>query len=70
MVKYLALGADFVWVGKPVIWGLAVGGEDGLLALLSILAAEVKNTLQLLGLTSIAQVTPACISWKASSAHY
>ena len=64
VVKYLALGADFVWLGKPVVWGLAVGGEEGLLSLLSVLSEEVRNALQLCGLQSVAQITPACVVWR------
>ena len=64
VVKYLALGADFVWLGKPVGWGLAVGGEEGLLALLRVLSEEVRNALQLCGLQSVAQITPACVAWR------
>ena len=30
VVKALALGADAVLVGRPYLWGLAAGGEDGL----------------------------------------
>jgi isopentenyl diphosphate isomerase/L-lactate dehydrogenase-like FMN-dependent dehydrogenase len=67
VVKYLALGADFVWLGQPVLWGLAVGGEEGLLALLRLLGAEVRNALQLCGLRSPAEVTPATALWRAGA---
>lgn len=63
VVKLLALGADFVWVGKPIVWGLGAGGEEGVLKLLDILSSEVKNTLQLLGKTSISSVGKDCVAW-------
>jgi len=66
VVKLLALGADFVWVGKPVIWGLIVGGEDALFKLLSVLSAEVKNALQLLGLSGVDKISRRCVSWRAA----
>jgi 4-hydroxymandelate oxidase len=65
VVKYLALGADFVWLGQPVLWGLAVGGEEGLLALLRVLGSEVRNALQLCGLRSPAEVSAATALWRA-----
>ena len=27
--KAIALGADVVFIGRPVLWGLAVGGQQG-----------------------------------------
>lgn len=31
IVKALALGADAIMIGRPILWGLAVDGEDGIL---------------------------------------
>ena len=44
VVKALALGADAVLVGRPYIWGLAVGGEAGVLGVLRALLAELDLT--------------------------
>jgi lactate 2-monooxygenase len=49
VVKALALGADAVLVGRPYLWGLALGGEAGVLAVLRGLLAEVDLTLGLSG---------------------
>ena len=51
VVKALALGARLVMVGRPVLWGLAVDGEAGALAVLEILRAEVDTALALVGCT-------------------
>ncbi len=51
VVKALALGARMVMVGRPVLWGLAVDGEAGALAVLEILRAEVDMALALVGCT-------------------
>jgi lactate 2-monooxygenase len=51
VVKALALGADAVLVGRPYIWGLALGGEAGVLAVLRGLLAELDLTLGLSGHT-------------------
>ncbi len=52
VVKALALGARAVLVGRPYVWGLAVGGEAGVVHVLKNLLAEVDLTLALSGHTS------------------
>jgi isopentenyl diphosphate isomerase/L-lactate dehydrogenase-like FMN-dependent dehydrogenase len=49
ILKALALGADAVLVGRPYLWGLAAGGERGVLAVLRGLLAELDLTLALSG---------------------
>lgn len=53
----LALGARAVLVGRPVLWGLAVGGRDGALAVLERLASEFATDLALLGCRNPSEVT-------------
>jgi isopentenyl diphosphate isomerase/L-lactate dehydrogenase-like FMN-dependent dehydrogenase len=48
----LALGARAVLVGRPVLWGLAVAGADGVRRVLELLGAEVALALKLLGCPS------------------
>jgi 4-hydroxymandelate oxidase len=36
-------------VGRPVVWGLAVGGEDGVAQVLALLRNELENALALCG---------------------
>ena len=48
-VKALALGARAVLVGRPVLWGLAAGGEQGVARVLELLRAEIELAMQLLG---------------------
>jgi isopentenyl diphosphate isomerase/L-lactate dehydrogenase-like FMN-dependent dehydrogenase len=57
VVKALALGARAVLAGRPPLWGLAVGGEEGALHVLRILQAEILNALQLVGCVSPGDVT-------------
>jgi 4-hydroxymandelate oxidase len=52
----LALGARAVFVGRPVIWGLATGGQDGVSGVLSGLSAELAHTMVLCGLPDVAAV--------------
>jgi (S)-2-hydroxy-acid oxidase len=55
--KALALGASAVLVGRPTCWGLAVGGEDGVVDVLQILREELENAMSLAGTTSIGDIT-------------
>ncbi|NRQ31698.1 alpha-hydroxy-acid oxidizing protein [Nonomuraea sp. NN258] len=52
IVKALALGASAVLVGRPLMYGLAVGGEDGARDVLGLLAAEFRGALGLAGCDS------------------
>jgi len=52
----LALGADAVLVGRPALWGLAVGGEAGARRVLEMLRAELELTLALCGCASPAEL--------------
>jgi isopentenyl diphosphate isomerase/L-lactate dehydrogenase-like FMN-dependent dehydrogenase len=54
----LALGADAVLVGRPALWGLAVGGEDGARRVLEMLRAELELALVLCGCASPAGLGP------------
>ncbi|MBB3750607.1 L-lactate dehydrogenase (cytochrome)/(S)-mandelate dehydrogenase [Mycolicibacterium sp. BK634] len=53
VVTALALGADAVLIGRPFLYGLAVGGEAGVRAVLDILGAEIRQTLLLMGVAAI-----------------
>jgi lactate 2-monooxygenase len=61
VVKALALGADAVLLGRPYIWGLAVGGEAGVLAVLRALLAELDLTVGLSGHTRPGQLHPGLL---------
>ncbi|RSM61990.1 alpha-hydroxy-acid oxidizing enzyme [Kibdelosporangium aridum] len=53
VVKALALGADVVLLGRLVLYGLAAGGETGVVRVLELLRDEIGNILTLLGRGSI-----------------
>ncbi len=57
VLKALALGADLVAVGRPVLWGLAVGGADGVRHVLEIVRDELSLAMALAGCTTIDEVT-------------
>jgi lactate 2-monooxygenase len=53
VVKAMALGADAVLVGRPYVYALAAGGQEGVEALIRQLLAETDVTLALAGGTAI-----------------
>jgi 4-hydroxymandelate oxidase len=53
IVKALALGARSVLLGRPLFWGLAVDGEDGVSSMLEILRDELAATMGMCGRSSI-----------------
>jgi L-lactate dehydrogenase (cytochrome) len=59
VLKALALGAKFVFVGRPFNYAAAVAGEAGVRHAIRILADEIQRDLGLLGLMSIAEVKGA-----------
>lgn len=56
VLKGLALGADAVIIGRATLYGVAAAGEAGASRALEILEAEIRRTMGVLGLTSIAQL--------------
>jgi isopentenyl diphosphate isomerase/L-lactate dehydrogenase-like FMN-dependent dehydrogenase len=58
----VALGARAVLIGRPVLWGLTVGGTAGARDVLRIVRDELENALALLGCASPAEVTRAHVA--------
>ena len=57
ILKALALGADVVALGRLQGWGLAAGGQAGLVRMLEILEDELISAMGLIGLTSMDKLT-------------
>jgi isopentenyl diphosphate isomerase/L-lactate dehydrogenase-like FMN-dependent dehydrogenase len=66
----LALGADAVLVGRPVLWGLAAAGADGVARVLALLREELELTLALCGCTAPSQLTQAHVRRAPSASVY
>ncbi len=56
VVKAIALGAKAVLVGRPILWGLAVDGEQGVSRVLEILRSEFDLAMGLCGCSSVNQI--------------
>jgi isopentenyl diphosphate isomerase/L-lactate dehydrogenase-like FMN-dependent dehydrogenase len=61
VVKALALGATAVGIGRPYAYGLATGGEAGIVHVLRSLLAETDLLMAVDGYASIADLTPEAI---------
>ena len=57
--RHVALGAKFVWVGRPFNYAASVAGEPGVAHAIQILKGEVRRNMALLGVTSPGQVGPS-----------
>ena len=56
ILKALALGAQFVFVGRPFLYAAAMGGDAGVRHAIKLLKDEVDRDMALLGITSLAQM--------------
>jgi len=57
VVAAVALGAKAVMVGRAYLYGLMAGGEPGVQRAFDILAADVRRTMQLLGVRQISELS-------------
>jgi L-lactate dehydrogenase (cytochrome) len=56
VLKAIALGAAFVFIGRPFIYAAAVGGEAGVSHAINILSIEVSRNMGLLGINSLREM--------------
>ena len=61
VLKAVALGADGVMIGRAALWGLACGGQAGAETALRILREELQLGMSLLGVTRLADLSPAYV---------
>lgn len=58
ILRALALGANAVLIGRPVLWALAVAGEEGVRRVLSLYREDFTRAMQLAGCAAVADITP------------
>ena len=61
VLKALALGARAVLLGRPVQWGLGIGGEAGILRMMELVIGEFASAMGLCGCRSVDEITPALV---------
>jgi L-lactate dehydrogenase (cytochrome) len=58
VLKAFALGAEFVFVGRPFIYAAAIGGLAGVEHAINILSSEIYRDLGLLGVNGMDELNP------------
>lgn len=58
IVASLALGADFVLIGRAYLYGLMAGGQQGVERSIEILQRQIARTMTMLGVSSVAELGP------------
>jgi 4-hydroxymandelate oxidase len=64
VLKALALGARAVLLGRPIIWGLAVAGEEGVLDVLRLLREEFDLAMALAGVRKVGEIGSDLVAWR------
>ena len=62
VVKAIALGAKGVFFGRPIFWGLAYDGADGVVAVMDVLRDEVESTMMLAGCGTIDSIDGSLVT--------
>ncbi|XP_066304582.1 2-Hydroxyacid oxidase 1-like [Branchiostoma lanceolatum] len=61
ILKALAMGAKCVFVGRPVLWGLAYKGEVGVRQVLQVLNDELRVAMAHTGCSNVSDITPKLV---------
>jgi 4-hydroxymandelate oxidase len=62
VLKALCLGARSVMIGRPSLWGLAIGGRAGVKAVLEHLRMETLTSMKILGAANLGELRPDFVS--------
>jgi L-lactate dehydrogenase (cytochrome) len=74
VLKALALGADFVWVGRPFLYAISIGAEHGAQHVINLLRSELMTDMALIGVNSPKEMKPELLldlkayNWQAAGA--
>ena len=61
VIKALALGADFVFVGRPFLYAATIAEEAGIAHAIALLKEEIRRDLALLGRTDLSDLAPLVV---------
>lgn len=64
ILRALALGANFVMLGRPLMYGIGADGSRGLKKILNIIKEELSTALGLVGLTDVNEISSEIIAEK------
>ena len=57
VIKALALGADFVFVGRPFLYAASVAGAGGVARAIALMAEELKRNMSLVGISRVSELS-------------
>jgi len=60
-LKAIALGARAVFIGRPVLWGLAHSGEEGVFNVIKLLNDEFALAMMLCGCVKVEELKPSLV---------
>ncbi|XP_065913038.1 2-Hydroxyacid oxidase 1-like [Dysidea avara] len=63
VLKALALGAKAVFIGRPVLWGLAYQGQTGVEEVLRMVKEEFKLAMALSGCAKLSDIQPSLLAY-------
>jgi L-lactate dehydrogenase (cytochrome) len=66
VIKALALGATACMIGRPYLYGLAAGGEEGVTRALTLLREEIRLAMMLLGCPDVKQLNRSYLRLNAA----
>ncbi len=66
VMRALAIGAKAVLIGRPTLFGAAVGGEAGAAKALSILSTEIDFAMAMLGVNALSELDRSYVRWQSS----
>ena len=59
VLKALALGASFVFIGRPFAYAAAIAGDAGVHKAIDLLQQEISRNMAMLGITSLDEISAA-----------
>ena len=62
IVASIALGAKFTLIGRAYLYGLMAGGRQGVDRMIAILRDQIERTMKLLGVATLAELTPGHVT--------
>ncbi len=66
VLKAIALGADFVFIGRPFIYAASIGGQAGVAHAIRLLAHEIQQDMALIGVSSLRELGPHSLAQQPS----
>lgn len=61
VIKALALGASFVFLGRPFLYAAFLGGQPAVQHAMTLLSTEIDRNMALMGLRGLSELHPHCV---------